>query len=82
MCFPAEVHALLLSDAVVLLQEKDQKLVFAAVVSSPQICSLPVFLHVLSFRSVHPLTKLVVELLLCCFCSFRTINHPSSPLRG
>lgn len=34
-CSPAEIHALLLSDVVVLLQEKDQKLVFAAVVSFP-----------------------------------------------
>lgn len=37
---PAEVHALLLSDVVVLLQEKDQKLVFAAMVSVPQMCSV------------------------------------------
>lgn len=33
---PTDILALLLSDVVVLLQEKDQKLVFAAVVSSPQ----------------------------------------------
>lgn len=30
----AEIHAVLLSDMLLLLQEKDQKLVFAAVVSS------------------------------------------------
>lgn len=33
---PADIHAVLLSDVILLLQEKDQKLVFAAVVSSPQ----------------------------------------------
>lgn len=37
LCFPAEIQALLLSDVVVLLQEKDQKLVFAALVSSPSV---------------------------------------------
>lgn len=35
--FLAEIQALLLSDMIVLLQEKDQKLVFASVVSPPQI---------------------------------------------
>ncbi|XP_056911662.1 rho guanine nucleotide exchange factor 18a isoform X2 [Takifugu flavidus] len=35
-----EIHALLLSDVLVLLQEKDQKLVFAAVDNKPPIISL------------------------------------------
>lgn len=36
VCFTADIHAVLLSDVLLLLQEKDQKLVFAAVVSSAQ----------------------------------------------
>ncbi len=34
VCLPADIHAVLLSDVLLLLQEKDQKLVFATVVSS------------------------------------------------
>lgn len=34
---PADIHAVLLSDVILLLQEKDQKFVFAAVVSHPAV---------------------------------------------
>lgn len=36
ICVPADIHAVLLSDMLLLLQEKDQKLVFASLVSSVQ----------------------------------------------
>lgn len=34
---PADIHAVLLSDIILLLQEKDQKFVFASVVSHPAV---------------------------------------------
>lgn len=34
---PADIHAVLLSDVILLLQEKDQKFVFASVVSHPAV---------------------------------------------
>lgn len=61
MCLAAEIHALLLSDVVVLLQEKDQKLVFAAVVSLPHTGSALAFLHSVLFSSLHPLTTLIAS---------------------
>lgn len=60
----AEIHALLLSDVVVLLQEKDQKLVFAAVVSflPTDVLDIALLLHLLLFQSCRPLTFLIF----CC----------------
>lgn len=53
---PAEIHALLLPDMVVLLQEKDQKLIFAAVVSflPRDVLDIVLLLHLLLFQSCRP----------------------------
>lgn len=78
--FLAEVYALLLSDVVVLLQEKDQKLVFAAVVSflPTDVLAIALLLHLVLFQSRGPLTFLTLSRT----HTPRTTNHRSFPLRG